>query len=219
MKKVLIIVLFLTLAGNVFAQRSKHGTGDINLGIDLGFGFTPGTNIAKIIETPGTFPSGNHAMFVNLGLRPEYYVNPWLSLSSGVGFSMGWYAFLDNDFRAAGGTRFEDVLLTPTSITVPVMAHINAPFMPSLYFGTGINLNFPLGHHYSEDYDPKDYGHDPKGSFFWGIPIDIGFDFMQPFSGGMRLVLRVTPEFHSDGVVVPVGIRWQIYNFRLRIGY
>jgi hypothetical protein len=55
----------------------------------------------------------------------------------------------------------------------------------------------------------------PKGDFFVGLPIDIGFDSVKPGRGGGRFFFRITPEFHKKGVAVPIGFIWQIYNWKI----
>ena len=209
-KKVLfVLVLVALLAGSVFAQSQKHQSGNMLLGIDLGAGFTP--NIYKV--TKDTIPTGDYAMTFDLGLNFDYYLFRFLSLSSGLFMHSGIYLLWDKPLDLYGDDSFTDWAKTPICFTLPIMAHINVPVVEWLYLGAGLTLNFPVSSMLDSDLPNVD----TKGTFFLGLPIDLGFDFIKPGKGGSRFFFRITPEIHKGGgKPIIFGFMWQIYNFKLR---
>lgn len=204
-KILLVLLLFLLLAGGAFAE-SRHKGGDILLGIDLGAGFTG--NIFRMIGHD-TISSGSYALAGEAGFNLDFYLFSWLSVNSGIFASPGAYVYVPS-----GGNIDTDDFFnwakTPVCLTIPAMVHINFPFLDFLYLGIGLNFNFPV------TAIPVD-GVSNKGKFFVGMPIDLGFDFIKAGRGGGRLFLRITPEFHKeDHRPVVWSLMWQIYNFKLR---
>ena len=214
-KKIFLLFILVTLlAGSVFAKghQDKYQSGSMLLGIDLGTGITP--NIYTVTEN--SIPIGDYGFAFDLGVNFDYYMFKWLSLNSGLFVRPGMYLLLDKPITKAelSATNVTDWAKTPICFTVPVMAHLNVPKLDFLYAGAGVNLNFPVAS--ILDGEPS-IDVDTKGSFFLGIPIDIGFDFVKAGGGGSRFIFRVTPEIHhGGGTPVLIGFMWQLYNFRLR---
>jgi len=205
---ILAIVLVFGMTGTaVFAQEEhKHEPFDVLLGLNWGMGMTP--NIGDIFSIGDKVPRGNYALTFDFGLTVDFYVFNWLSFNSGLLLHPDIYVLLKQDIE--GVDDFTDVAATPLCLTIPIMAHVNIPKVEWLYTGIGINLNFPI-----KGMLDAATGVDTKGDFFVGIPIDLGFDFIRPGSGGMRLFFRVTPEVHEHGTAVPIGFVWQIWNWKL----
>lgn len=198
----LVLILFAVLAGSVFSE-SRHESGDLLLGLDIGWGFTP-----KIFKLSAVTLLGNYAWAFDVGLNLDFYLFNWLSLNSGVFVHGGPYLLLKE--ATTGNVNFLDMAKTPICLTFPVMAHINIPGADVLYLGAGLTLNIPVASM------TDSLGIDTKGTFFAGLPIDFGFDFIKAGGGGSRFFFRITPEFHKSGTPVLVGFMWQLYNFKLR---
>jgi len=216
---VLVIVLALGISGTAaFAQEHRHEPFDVLLGLNFGMGITP--NIGNLFTiSENTIPSGNYALFFDFGLTADFYLFSWLSFNSGMLLHPDIYVILGQELKNI--ENFTDVAASPLCLTIPLMAHINIPKVEWLYAGLGVNLNFPIlglldaaaGAFADEKGGPTTF--DTKGDFFVGLPIDVGFDFIKPGRGGMRFFFRVTPEFHTGGVAVPIGFMWQIFNWRI----
>jgi hypothetical protein len=69
-KLVLILALVVFLSGNIFAQnQSKHESGKMLLGINLGSSVTPSFSSVR----DDKIPEGNYALILNmLGLNPNF---------------------------------------------------------------------------------------------------------------------------------------------------
>jgi hypothetical protein len=65
------------------------------------------------------------------------------------------------------------------------------------------------------DFNSGDKNTFSQKDVFLSLPIDIGFDFIRPGRGGPRVFFRITPTFHKGGIIVPVGLMWQIYNWKV----
>lgn len=202
---IMALVLATILAGGAFAQE-KHQSFDTYLGLNFGFGVTPG--LFKTIKafTSGEVPTGNRALIIDFGLTGDFYILNWLSATAGFLMHPDIYAILDQDFKNVDS--FTDIAATPLCLTIPLAVHVNIPRVEWLYTGIGLSLNIPLFSLL------KKAGVD-KGKFFVGLPIDVGFDFIKPERGGVRLFFRVTPEFHEKGTTVPLGFILQIYNWKI----
>ena len=212
-KKFFLISLLITLlSGNAFTLDSRHQSGDILLGIDLGLGVTG--RFSKI--TDDVMPKGNYAAIIDAGINVDYYILNWLSVSSGILVRSGIYMLLDMPLTdsnlGAKGLRYVDYARTPICLTIPVMTHVNIPHIDFLYLGAGLNLNFPVASWINSDIP----GFDTKGKFFLSIPLDIGIDFVKPGKGGWRLMFRATPEFHKGKNPILLGFIWQVYNFKIK---
>ena len=205
-KLCLILILTVLLPGSVFAQ--KHKSGDMLIGINMGLGITP--NAVKISQSK--MPKGNYAASIDLGGTFEYYIIPWLSVTSGLFLHQDLYQLLDRELDFDAEDNFSDNLLSPLCLTVPFSIHINIPHVEFLYLGAGVNLNFPVLSVTRSDL----VGFDTKGNLFIGIPIDVGFDLIHPGKGGSRFFFRITPELHKKGTTIPIGIMWQFHNFKVR---
>lgn len=215
-KFILILVLSAALSGMAFSQVSpyKYRSMDMLLGIDFGIGTSINT------FSLGKFPweAMNYAATIDLGLNYDIYVFPWLSLSTGIMARTGLYLSLDakmNDNEVE--SRIMDIAKTPISVAFPVAAHINVPYVNFLYLGAGVTFNFPLRNWSVNEFKVSDtkltFG--KKGDFFFSVPVDIGFDMVKAKGGGSRFILRLSPEFHKEGVFVPLGFMWQFTNFRI----
>ena len=201
---ILAIALILGMTGTrAFAQEEKHQQFDVLMGLNFGMGITP--NVGRLFS--GDIPSGNYALTFDFGLTGDFYIFNWLSLNTGLLLHPDIYLTLDRDVEV---DNFKDIAAAPLCLTVPLMVHVNIPRAEWLYMGIGLNFNFPITGMFDSIADV-----DTKGNFFVGLPIDLGFDFVQPGSGGVRFFFRVTPEFHEYGKALPVGFVWQIWNWKL----
>lgn len=211
-KLFLVLLIAILLSGSLFAadRQHKHESGNMLLGINLGTSFSP--NIFKLAKDD--LPTANYGVVFDFGLTFDFYLFSWLSLNTGAHFYSGAYLFWDAALNAivTGGDVFKYAKL-PICVTIPIMAHINVPFVEWLYLGGGINLNIPVS---SWTFIDTTYGYEAKGKFYIGVPLDFGFDFIKAGRGGSRLFFRFTPEFHSGETVLLTGFIWQIYNFKLK---
>jgi len=211
------LVLVFVLTGSVFsAEQFKHQRGDMYVGVNLGMGFTP--SMFNVFSVSNSFPEGNYALTFDLGLSYDYYQTEWLSFNAGLMAHFGLYAFLPNAMPVKPNTGFMDIAAAPLSLTIPLSAHINIPYVSFLYAGIGLSLNIPLVSLLSSDGPEDPRQQDMSGDVFLGMPIDIGFDLMPVDSGGMRFFFRITPEFHGNVTVMPIGFIWQVFNLKIRQG-
>lgn len=212
-KSLLVLVLVSVFTAGIFGQGEaektevvhKHQPFDMLVGINLGFGITP--NLGGLLGSNG-IEEGSYAIAFDFGATYDFYLFNWLSFNSGLFLHPDIYLCIEKNLE--GVTDFTDIASSPLCLTIPFMAHINIPKVEWLYAGIGINLNIPI----AGLFDGLT-GVDTKGDFFVGLPIDIGFDFIKPGKGGSRLIIRITPEFHKTGTAVPIGLMWQIYNFKV----
>ena len=206
-------ILVFVLAGSIFsAELFKHERGDMYAGINLGMGFTP--SLFNVFSVSDYFPKGEYALTFNLGLSYDYYQTEWLSFNAGLMAHFGMYAFLTQDLPVGPNTGFTDIAAAPLSLTIPLSAHINIPYVNFLYAGIGMSLNIPLVS--LLDSDDPDALRQYEEDVFLGMPIDVGFDLMPEDSGGMRFFFRIRPEFHRNGTVAPIGFIWQAFNLKIR---
>jgi hypothetical protein len=211
-KRVLSVVLATVFIFSAFAQDGdhKHEPFDGLIGLNIGFGAT--TNLGDLFGDIPPIPKGNYAMYFNAGLTFDFYLFSWLSFTTGL-FSHGeMYLILDQDYTTV--TSFTDIAATPICLTIPLEAHVNVPNLEWLYAGVGLTLNIPI----SSILEDQNYGVDTKGDFFIGIPIDIGFDFINSSGKGPRLFFRFMPEIHERGVTLPIGLVLQTNNWRIMSG-
>jgi len=204
-KKILIVsVLAVIIAGGTFAQEEhKHQPFDVLLGLNFGLGISP--NIGQLFSSD--IPSGSYAIVFDFGLTGDFYLFNWLSFNTGLLLHPDIYLTLS---RSVEVDDFTDIAAAPLCLTIPIAAHINIPKVEWLYMGIGLNLNFPITGMFDSIADV-----DTKGDFFVGLPVDLGFDFIQSGSGGARFFFRVTPEIHEHGTAIPIGFIWQIYNWKV----
>jgi hypothetical protein len=82
--------------------------------------------------------------------------------------------------------------------------------------GAGVNFNIPLTS-MTKNFERVSGVEmpDTKGAFFFTLPVDLGFDLVKAKDGGARFFFRFTPTFLKEGVLLPLGVVWQIYNFRI----
>ena len=182
-------------------------------GINVGMGFSP--SFFNAFPAGNSYPKGDYALTFDLGLSYDYYQIGWLSFSAGLSAHFGMYRFLNEDLHLRPNTGFLDIAAAPLSLTIPLSAHINIPYVSFLYAGIGVSLNIPMILLFDNG-DTYNLGQQNLDVFL-GIPIDIGFDLMPVESGGMRFFFRITPEIHGSGTVVPVvGFVWQVFNLKIR---
>jgi len=208
-----VFILIFVLTGSVFsAEQPRHQRGDMYAGLNLGVGFTP--SLFNTISVGDSFPRGTYALTFDLGMSYDYYQTGWLSFSAGLSAHFGMYAFLPSPMQVGPNVGFQDIAAIPASLTIPLSAHINVPYLDFLYAGIGVSLNVPVFSLLASD-DPESI-RQLEEDVFLGMPIDIGFDLMSEDSGGMRIFFRITPEIHRNGTVVPIGFVWQIFNLKIR---
>jgi len=241
---VMMTILAVIGAGMVFAddednfelipepKQHKHHPFDVLLGINAGSGLTPNffTIIPKLMNNEPPSMDNYGLIIADAGLTVDFYILPWLSFNSGLSLRPALYLFLGKNIDDVDDFEITDWATFPFCLTIPIAMHVNIPVIEWLYAGIGLNLNIPL-------FSPLDAARravkdatgdigadmdvpDVKGKFYIGLPIDIGFDFFsnkKPGSskGGMRLFFRITPEFHEQATVVPIGLVWQIWNFNV----
>jgi hypothetical protein len=197
-----LVVLFFTSSILFAAEESdakhKHQPLDMLLGFNAGVG---GMVTGDFLNLE---PGSNFLVSYDLGLTYEVYIFPWLSVNTGL--------FIHPEMRLAVPSSVDpnltmsDFFAFPICLTIPISAHVNIPFVEFLYVGAGVNINIPLS---SIEIPGITAAGDLKGDTFLSIPIDIGFDFMNPNKNGSRFFIRITPSFYADNAIVPVGIMWQ----------
>jgi hypothetical protein len=199
------------LSAAVFAQarERKHEPLDMLLGINWGFGAMVTGNIFG--SDGGTFIATG-----DLGLSYDFYAFSWLSVSSGLMFHSQISAIWKPEFDNDPNIDFTDILQSPQCLTIPFQVHVNIPRLEWLYAGAGVNINIPVMSLLSRAASGSGLDiPDTKGKTFISVPIDLGFDMIKPGRGGGRLFFRVAPTFLENGTLLPVGLIWQIYNFRI----
>jgi len=216
----LALLLAAVVGAGAFAQEQKHRPFDVLLGFNLGSGISPGFGELLFSSiSDQTIPKGAYAVTFDAGVTADFYLFNWLSFTSGLLLHPDIYLTLDQELT--GVKKFTDIAATPLCLTIPLAAHVNVPKVEWLYLGLGLNLNLPLVSMLDAAVDTVsettgvNLDIDTKGKFFVGLPIDVGCDFVEPGGGGTRLFLRVTPEFHEKGTAIPIGIVWQVWNWKL----
>ena len=191
MKRVLgFLIIVAGLVMPVFAQdaENKHNPFDHYFGINIGAG--------------GMKMSGNGVFTADAGVSYDFYPHRFFSLNSGLLFHTEIYSG-DNLLTGSGEKQF------PLCFTIPFGIHINIPKAEWLYAGINLALNIPIADLMSSN------GQQFNEKVYLSMPVDFGFDFIRPGRGGTRIFLRVTPTFHKDGFTMPVGLMWQIYNWKV----
>ena len=199
MKKMLgFLAVFAGLALSVFAQneqenalRKKH------IALDNYFG--PSVGIAAMKLNDGMI------FTADLGVSYDFYALDWLSLNAGIFFHQEIYDRQPSDDRRMVPKG------NPFCFTIPLGIHINIPRIEWLYTGFYFAFNIPI----LDISAPAERNAYSSSDLFFSLPIDIGFDMIQPGKGGSRLLFRITPSFHKGGTALPIGIVWQIYNWRI----
>jgi hypothetical protein len=201
MKKLLgVFVILIGTAVFAFAEtgqneleaidQKKHQQFDQFFGVNVGLG-------GMKMSDAGIFTA-------SLGVNYGFYLFDFMSINTGISFHT------ENYF----GTNLlskDRPLQTPLCFTIPIGIGFNIPKAEWLYTGVNFAVNIPVADlRSSNDLDAFS-----KDDVFFSLPIDVGIDFMKPGRGGSRLFLRVTPTFHNEKTIVPVGIVWQIWNWRV----
>ncbi|MDR3275759.1 MAG: hypothetical protein LBT11_00885 [Treponema sp.] len=206
MKKSMAL-LFTLMAAGLFAQtepETRHQPYDMLLGLNLGLG---GMLSGAVLQETGD--PGYVSLYGDIGLSYEFYVFDKLSLSIGLMVHPEVYYIvaqsIPRNFNAS------DYMATPLCLTIPVMVYVNFPPLDWLYAGMGLSVNIPV---YSFT-EPGLPAYDTRGPVFMALPMDLGFDLINPGEGGMRFFFRLTLSVHKGGVLAPLGFIWQIYNWKL----
>jgi hypothetical protein len=204
-------MMVFMLSTILFAQDGrprKHEASDMLLGINAGLGAMFSGDIISL-------NAGSFVFAADLGLTYDFYIFRWLSATTGVMLHPQLSVILKEDIAEGSDLEFTDILQSPVCITIPFQVHLNVPFIEWLYAGFGVNINIPFKSMLS-NIVPDELGlPDTRGGVFISLPIDLGFDMIKPGGGGGRFFFRATPSFLENGVVMPVGFIWQIYNFRI----
>jgi hypothetical protein len=196
----LIIVIGLTITP-VFAQKGleneaentpqkKHQFLDNYFGVGVGVG--------------GMRMYDNGIFTAALGVSYDFYLHDWLSINTGLLFHTEMYS--DQNLLTDS-----EPMVTPLCFTIPFGVHFNIPGIEWLYSGVNVAVNIPI----ADLRSPGDPDFSSRGNVFVSLPIDLGVDFIKPGRGGPRVFFRVTPTFHKGGIAVPVGLVWQIYNWKV----
>jgi len=202
MKKVfLLIMLILISAAQVFAQNGQESAAEKSLikkhqFADQYFGVSAAAAGMKTSES-GIFTAST-------GVAYSFYLNEWISLNTG--FFIHTEVYFDYNFLANNGQ-----VAAPLCFTIPFGVHFNIPGASWLYTGVSAAINIPI----ADMKSPGARNVFTADNVFISVPVDFGFDFIRPGNGGSRLFFTVTPIFHKDGIAVPVGLVWQIYNWKV----
>ena len=200
-KSISILVIFIGLTIPLFAQnetdneladtpQGKHNPFDMYFGVSLG--------------ASGMRTSNNGILTTNLGVNYGFYFFSWLSINTGILFHTEIYS--DQNLLTGNNP-----MQTPLCFTIPFGFYFNIPKVEWLYTGVNLAVNIPI----ADLRSPGEQDFHTQSDVFLSMPIDFGFDFIKPGRGGSRLLFRVTPTFHKGGTVVPVGVMWQIYNWKV----
>ena len=139
-----------------------------------------------------------------LGVSYDFYLHDWVSVNTGLLFHTELYS--DRNLLTDS-----EPMATPLCFTIPFGVHFNIPGIEWLYSGVNAAVNIPI----ADLQSPRDQDFPARGNVFISLPIDIGFDFIKSGRGGPRVFFRVTPTFHKGGMAVPVGLAWQIYDWKV----
>ena len=204
MKKLFGILMILTgLSAQVFAQVEMDGSVHAELGTTkkhLAFSHYLGPSLGM-----GAMKMNNGAICTfDIGASYNFYIFEWLSINGSVITHMELYTNQPTD-----STRMVPAG-NPFCITIPIGVHFNIPGIEWLYTGISFALNFPMF-----DMNSPHNVYSSESELFFSLPIDLGLDLIKPDKGGSRIFLRVTPTFHNNGIAVPVGLVWQIHNWRI----
>jgi hypothetical protein len=211
MKKIIgLLLIVCALPASVFAQdgeagEHRHEALDMLLGVNLGLSLFWRL---KNIDTGS--PELSYLYSADLGLGYDFYPFYWLSVNSGLMLHPQIVLLYKPEYAENPDIAAANIVQTPLCLTIPLQAHINIPRAEWFYLGTGINLNIPL-----TSFTVETQVFDTKGKFFISIPIDIGFDMTKSRDGGGRFMFRFTTVFLEKKILVPFGVIWQIYNFRI----
>ncbi|GHV21390.1 hypothetical protein FACS189494_06700 [Spirochaetia bacterium] len=226
MKKIVLLTIVLALSGNLlFAQSDdagsdksansssnnsgKHKFMDMYVGINIGYGMMITGDVLNLRK-------GYFIVTAEEGVTYDFYITSWLSVSTGFFAHEHVSFYLPEDASQSSNIKLGNILRAPFCLTIPIQAHINIPYVSWLYMGAGAAINIPLFSFISGGIDSQtNETLNTKGDVFVGVPIDFGFDFTRPNRGGMRLFFRVTPTFTQETVMMPVGIVFQAWNFKV----
>ena len=194
------LLLIIGLIMPVFAQ-GKHQQFDMYFGLSLG--------------AAGMKTNDNGIFTADFGVNYGFYFFNRVSINTGILFHTELYS----NHNMLTGT---DPMQTPLCFTIPIGFHFNIPKAEWLYTGVSFAVNIPIADFRSSSASVNRHGEVSGGkspftadSVFFSLPIDIGIDMIKPGRGGSRLLFRVTPAFYKGGTIVPLGIIWQIYNWRV----
>jgi hypothetical protein len=138
-----------------------------------------------------------------LGVSYDFYPNDRVSINTG--FLLHTELYQEKNLLTAN-----EAMVSPLCFTIPFGVHFNMPKVEWLYAGVNLAINIPI-----MDLNSGDKNAFSQKDVFISLPIDLGFDFIKPGRGGPRVFFRITPTFHKDGIAVPIGLVWQIYNWKV----
>jgi len=198
MKKfAVIMIIIIGLATPIFSQDDMENTSkNKHNQFDNYFGVSAGAGAMKIED--------NAVLAADLGVTYGFYALGWLSLDTGILLHSEFYS----DLNLLSG---KEPMRFPMCFTIPFGIHFNIPNAEWLYAGVNVCINIPIADLKSLD----DKNAFTQSKTFVSLPIDLGFDLIKPGRGGSRILFRIMPTFHEGGTVVPVGIFWQIYNWKV----
>jgi len=196
-KALLFLIIFSFFSGNIFSQENKYDKYEMLIGVGVGLGLTPDLLIDFYRELISyddyyVYPNRNSAFYFEFGLNVDFYLTNYISINTG-------FTFRPETIRFKSGPEY----VFPVYVNIPYSVHLNVPNAETLYIGIGVSRYIPVNIIYN------------NLKQFIGIPVDIGFDFIKSKRGGRRLLFRMTPEFHEKAVLIPFGIYFQTYNWRV----
>ncbi|GHV55699.1 hypothetical protein AGMMS49579_19140 [Spirochaetia bacterium] len=173
-------------------SEHKHEAFDMLLGI--GTGIDLGGLLVSSKDTDKQFD-------INTGVNYDFYVSPWLSVSTGL---MSGLSITEGYDGSSGGLY----------MTIPFSVHFNIPYIEWLYVGIGVGLNIPITSY---------------AKYFTSLPIDIGLDFAKIGErAGGRLIFKIIPNFYTYNgfgyygnsttihqTITTSGLVWQFYNWKI----
>jgi len=206
MKKVVLSVVLgfglVIIQPSVFAQNvssdtvlsvpKKHRQFDHHLGFQLS---GAGNNMK-----PGAIYTAN------VGVVYDFYVLDWLSLNAGLLFHQEVFHKRSEAEKQIGLDG------NPFCFSIPLGFHFNIPKADWLYAGVNFAWNIPM-------FDTKRINEQnvySQDDVFFSMPIDFGVDLRKSDGRGSKLFLRFTPTFHKGGIVMPVGLTWQINFWKIK---
>ena len=193
-----ILILIAVITSAIFARdespdtlQNKRQPLDNYLGPGLGMG--------------GMKLNDGAIFTIDFGISYDFYLLSWLSINTGI------YAHQEIYHNQPSDDKRIVPKGNPFCFTIPFGIHINIPKAEWLYTGFNIGLNIPI-FDIERSTDLEAY---TKDDFFVSLPVDLGFDLIRPGKGGSRVFFRITPAFHKGGIALPIGLVWQIHNWKI----
>jgi hypothetical protein len=237
-KGFLVVFLMILAAGAGFSQGSaakphKHEAFDLLVGVGTGFDFgiekVDITSMWDWIDPVSTFDMYYNA---NFNVNFDFYVFPWLSISTGFIFGPSIFVYKRFPFMYDELKEGKDIGMY---MTIPLSLHINIPNVEWLYVGVGVGFNIPVASFAPNDDVQPRVNPQYEARYFTSLPIDIGVDYAKKKNrAGGRFLIRITPQFHpyyfdyierdegsdetiaaENKIIMTYGIVWQVYNWKV----